>query len=132
MSANDHLIVEIVGSAAAVCSTASFLPQLIKLTRERSAEDVSLRMYLLTVAAFALWAAYGAMLGSWPLVVSNLVSLGLSGAILALKLAYRRSAARASAAAPPPGRPPPPAAERPAAAVPPPAPVHAAPRPAPR
>jgi MtN3 and saliva related transmembrane protein len=82
------VIVQIVGVLAALCSTGSFVPQLLKLLREPAgeAEAVSLGMYLLTVAAFSLWCAYGLMLGSWPLVVSNAVSLGLASAILALKL----------------------------------------------
>jgi MtN3 and saliva related transmembrane protein len=86
---SSQIMVEIVGVGAAVCSTTSFAPQLLKLVRERTAEAVSARMFVLTVAAFSLWSAYGLMLGSWPLVVSNLVSLALSAAILWLKLRYR-------------------------------------------
>jgi MtN3 and saliva related transmembrane protein len=84
-----QIILEGVGAGAAVCSTTSFLPQLVKLAREKTAEAVSARMFALTVAAFALWSVYGLMLRSWPLVISNLISLGLSGAILLLKLRYR-------------------------------------------
>jgi MtN3 and saliva related transmembrane protein len=61
----------------------------LKLWREKRSQSVSLQMYVLTVSAFALWSVYGVMLGSWPLVVSNLVSLALSSAILALDLRYR-------------------------------------------
>ena len=82
-------LVEAVGAGAAVASTSSFIPQLIKLLRERQAEAVSVRMYLLTVTAFALWLTYGLMLHSVPLAVSNAVSLALSAAILVLKLRYR-------------------------------------------
>ena len=55
-------------------------------------------MYVLTVSAFTLWSAYGFMLGSWPLVASNLISLMLSCAILVLKVRYRdREAGQAPA-----------------------------------
>jgi MtN3 and saliva related transmembrane protein len=84
-----QIIVESLGLVAALCSTSSFLPQLIKLIREKTAESISLRMYALTVSAFSLWSIYGLMLKSWPLVLSNLVSLALSAAILALQLRYR-------------------------------------------
>ena len=84
-----QIIVEIVGAGAAVCSTTSFVPQLVKLVRERTAEAVSAPMFVLTIAAFALWSGYGLMLKSWPLVASNLVSLALSAAILLVKLRYR-------------------------------------------
>ena len=81
-------LVNLVGATAALCSMSSFLPQVLKIVRERDAEQVSLRMYVVTVTGFSLWTAYGLMLASWPLVLSNLVSLGLSGTILLLTLRY--------------------------------------------
>ena len=66
----------------------SFIPQALKVIRERDASAVSLQMYIVTVIGFALWTAYGVMLKSWPLIASNLVSLGLSSLILALKIRY--------------------------------------------
>lgn len=96
MSDYGPVLVQVVGGAAAVCSTGSFIPQLLKLIREKAAEAVSLPMYVLTVAAFTLWIVYGVSLKSWPLVASNAISLGLSSAILALSWRYRdRSAPQA-------------------------------------
>lgn len=83
-------MIDAVGVAAALCSMSSFVPQVAKIWRERDASSVSLRMYVVTVAGFALWAGYGALLGSWPLVGSNLVSLSLSAAVLILKLRFDR------------------------------------------
>ena len=80
----------LVGTAAGLCSMSSFLPQLIKIVRERRAEGVSLRTYAITVTGFCLWIGYGWLLGSWPVAVSNAVSLLLSGAVLALKWRYGR------------------------------------------
>ena len=73
------------GTAAAVCSMASFTPQIAKIWREKDASSVSLRMWLLTVTGFVLWTVYGVMLGSWPVAVSNLVCLTLSAVVLGLK-----------------------------------------------
>jgi MtN3 and saliva related transmembrane protein len=81
---DSRTVVEVIGAGAAICSTTSFLPQLVKLFKQRSAEAVSIRMYILTVSAFALWTVYGFMLKSWPLMASNVISLGLSSAILVL------------------------------------------------
>jgi MtN3 and saliva related transmembrane protein len=81
----------LVGSAAALCSMASFLPQVVKIARERDASAVSLRMYAITVTGFSLWTLYGVLLASWPLIVSNLISLSLSGTVLALKWRYGKS-----------------------------------------
>ena len=64
---------------------ASFVPQLIKLLHAKNAEGVSLHAYCMMVAGFALWIAYGAMQGSWPIAASSAVNLILSAAILGLK-----------------------------------------------
>lgn len=78
-----------VGVAAAVCSMTSFVPQVVKIWREKDASSVSLRMFLITVTGFTLWTLYGVALKSWPLVGSNAVCTALSAAILVLKLRYR-------------------------------------------
>lgn len=67
---------------------ASFIPQAVKLAKVQDASSVSLKMYAVTVTGFALWTAYGVLLKSWPLVVSNLVSLSLAALILGLKIRY--------------------------------------------
>jgi MtN3 and saliva related transmembrane protein len=74
-----------IGAAAAICSMTSFVPQIVKILRERDASSVSLRMYWVTVTGFTLWTIYGLLTLSWPVAVSNLVCLLLSAAVLALK-----------------------------------------------
>jgi MtN3 and saliva related transmembrane protein len=82
--AND--LATVVGVVAAGCSMSSFVPQILKILRERDASAVSARMYLVTVAGFAAWIAYGLMIGSWPVAGSNAVNFGLASIILVLKL----------------------------------------------
>lgn len=81
---------DLVGTGAALCSMASFMPQIVKIVRERDASAVSLRMYAVTVTGFILWTAYGLMTGSWPVAASNIVCLGLSATILMLKWRFSR------------------------------------------
>ena len=85
-----HLATDIVGTAAALCSMTSFAPQIVKIWRDRDASDISLVMYLVTVTGFCLWSGYGVLIGSWPVTVSNLICLGMSGAVLALKWRFSR------------------------------------------
>lgn len=80
--------VNLVGTLAALCSMASFAPQILKLLAERDATSVSLRAYVVTVTGFGLWIVYGVMSGSWPVAASNSVCLAMSGVILALKLKF--------------------------------------------
>ncbi len=81
-------MINAIGVLAAACSMTSFVPQALKIWRERDASTVSLRMYVVTVGGFVLWTLYGLLLGSWPLVGSNLISLALSAAILVMKLRF--------------------------------------------
>ncbi len=84
------IVADVLGVGAAVCSMASFAPQLIKIWRERDASAVSVRMYMVTVAAFVLWTAYGVVIGRWPVVGSNAVCLLMSAAVLMLKFHFDR------------------------------------------
>jgi MtN3 and saliva related transmembrane protein len=84
----------ILATVAGILSTASFVPQVLKAWKERDTAAISKRMYMVTVTAFILWSAYGFMIGSWPLIVFNLLSLCLSGSILFLKIRNDRREAR--------------------------------------
>ena len=92
-----HILIQVVGVGAGLCSMASFVPQLLKMLREKHADGVSLRTYLVMVAGFVLWVAYGVGLGSWPIAASNAVNLVLSATILVLKFRFER---RANASSP--------------------------------
>lgn len=81
-----HWIVNAFGIGAALCSMASFLPQIAKLVREKDAEGVSLRMWIVTVTGFALWITYGFMAGAWPVAISNVINFALAATILFLAL----------------------------------------------
>jgi MtN3 and saliva related transmembrane protein len=84
------LIANSVGTVAALCSMTSFAPQIVKIWRDRDAAEVSLAMYLVTVTGFCLWSAYGLLMGSWPVTVSNLICLAMAAAVLALKWRFSR------------------------------------------
>jgi MtN3 and saliva related transmembrane protein len=82
------LITTLIGLMAAICTTGSFLPQVVRAWRTRSTRDVSAWMFILLVTGNSLWLVYGALIGDLPLVIANLVTLALVGIILALKLRY--------------------------------------------
>jgi MtN3 and saliva related transmembrane protein len=82
------LLTTLIGLGAATLTTASFLPQVIKAWRSRSTHDISLGMFTLMATGNSLWLFYGVLISDLPLVAANLITLGLSGTILALKLRY--------------------------------------------
>lgn len=77
-----------IGFMAAILTTISFLPQVLKVWQTRSARDVSLGMYLLFTVGVLLWLIYGLLLQSWPIILSNLITLLLAGLVLAMKLRF--------------------------------------------
>lgn len=85
---------DLVGSAAAFLTTASFLPQAWLSFRTRDVSGVSLGMYSVFTTGVALWLAYGWLLGSWPMVIANTITLVLAVAIVAMKLVYGRKPGR--------------------------------------
>jgi MtN3 and saliva related transmembrane protein len=80
--------VEWTGFAGAFCTTAAFVPQLIRVLRLKSARDISLPTFLLFSVGVFLWLLYGIYTGSKPVIASNAVTLGLSLSILYFKLKF--------------------------------------------
>ncbi|MBV8437080.1 MAG: SemiSWEET family sugar transporter [Silvibacterium sp.] len=87
----------LVGYIAAICTTISFLPQLIRVYRLKSAHEISLTMFLVYSLGVSLWLLYGIFIGSLPVIVANALSVVLSLAILVLKIHYDRRRRAASA-----------------------------------
>jgi len=79
---------DIVGSLAALLTTASFAPQAWLTFRTRNVSGISLGMYSVFTLGVALWLVYGWMVGAWPIVVANAITLLLALSILGMKLAY--------------------------------------------
>jgi len=79
---------ELVGYMAGLLATVAFLPQALKTIKNKSTKDISLGMYVLFCSGVTLWLIYGALISSVPIVISNLVTLLLSGSILVLKIRH--------------------------------------------
>ncbi len=81
--------IDLLGFAAGTLTTCACWPQLQKTWRSKSAGDVSLGMLAIFSTGVCLWFLYGLVLQSWPIIVTNFITLLLTGAILVLKLRYR-------------------------------------------
>lgn len=92
--------IETIGLIAGALTTLAYVPQVVKVWRSRSARDISLGMFLLMNVGIALWLVYGLLIGSPGLIAANLVTLGLTGAVLVAKLKFDRPVNRPAAQAP--------------------------------
>ena len=80
--------IEYIGSLAAACTTLCWLPQAVKIIRERQTLGISLITQAVFTVGLALWLIYGLLLMNWPLIISNAVTLVFSVVILILKVRY--------------------------------------------
>ncbi len=65
--------------------------------RERGAPGVSAGMYCIFIIGVALWFAYGMLLGAWPVIIANGVTLALASSVLAMKVYFDKDALRSMA-----------------------------------
>ncbi len=83
-------MIEYLGFFAGFITTISFVPQVLRVYKNRSGRDVSLYMLLLLSTGTFLWLVYGLMLGSAPIVAANAVTFALVVLIYILKIYYAR------------------------------------------
>ena len=79
-----------VGSIAGTLTTLSFLPQVVRVYTLRSARDLSYGYLGMFATGVALWFIYGLLIRSVPVIVTNLITLALVCAIVAMKRAFER------------------------------------------
>jgi len=84
----DPQLIDVIGTAGAALTTLCWLPQALKVIRERDARALSLPATLAFTLGIVLWLVYGVAIGDWPLIGSNALTLAPLGVILAMKLRY--------------------------------------------
>jgi MtN3 and saliva related transmembrane protein len=80
--------VDLVGLTGATLTTLCWLPQALKVIREKETRALSLPATASFTCGVGFWLIYGLALGDWPLIGSNAVTLALMVVILAMKLRY--------------------------------------------
>ena len=80
--------IDVIGYCAATMATISFLPQLIRVVKLRTARDISLGMFLIFSIGIALWLIYGLLQHDIPLIAANGITLVLALTILGFKIRH--------------------------------------------
>ncbi len=81
-------VIDLIGLGGATLTTLCWLPQAIKILRERDTRAISLPTTIAFTSGIVLWLIYGVALADWPLIGSNSITLALMSVILGLKLRY--------------------------------------------
>ncbi len=77
------------GLIAGALTTVAFIPQVVKIWKTRHTRDISLGMFAIFSAGVFLWLLYGIQIGATPVIVANIVTLGLALTILIFKIRYK-------------------------------------------
>ena len=80
------MIDTVVGTAAAICTTLSYFPQLKKSWETGETGDLSRKMLVLLAGGLGLWIIYGALKADLVIIAANTVSLAMLLCILWIKL----------------------------------------------
>lgn len=81
-------LIDIIGLTGAALTTLCWLPQVLKVIRDKDTRALSLSGTAAFTFGIGLWLIYGLAIGDWPLIGSNAVTLALMAPIIAMKLRY--------------------------------------------
>lgn len=79
----------VIGITAGVFTAVSMLPQLIKIIREKKAENISLGMLGILITGLALWVLYGIFKNDLPILCTNAFSLLVNILVLVFSIVYK-------------------------------------------
>ncbi len=80
----------LIGIVASVFTGISMLPQLIKVIKEKKADDISYTMLLVLLVGLAFWSVYGILKKDWILLTSNAFSFVVNLILLLLSIRYKK------------------------------------------
>jgi MtN3 and saliva related transmembrane protein len=79
-----------IGLAASIFTATSLLPQLIKMIKEKKANDISRLMLSILFIGLGLWVWYGVRKSDYIILVSNSFSLLINLSIVILSIRYKK------------------------------------------
>ena len=82
---------EVFGFIAGGISSALFIPQIIKIFKEKSAEEISLLTCIIGIISSVLWLYYGVVKDSISMMVTNSISITITFFLLILKWKFSKS-----------------------------------------
>lgn len=80
--------VDILGYSAGAITSLTFLPQVIKTWKVKSAKDISLLMFVIAAINEVMWIAYGVLLDNWVIILTNIIVLSMALTMIYFKLRF--------------------------------------------
>lgn len=83
--------IDTLGMTAGTISAITFLPQVIKTWKSKSAKDISVLMFSFATISVILWLIYGILINNWPVIYTNGCVLILSLIMVYFKLKFSKN-----------------------------------------
>ena len=81
---------QLIGIIAGICTGISLLPQLIKIIREKKADDISWVMLFILLVGLAGWVWYGILKEDYPIIITNSFSFLVNVAIIFFTVRFQK------------------------------------------
>lgn len=82
--------IQVAGHVGAFLSSITFIPQVYKVWKTKSVQDLSLAMMLIVASSTLIWLVYGIALMLWPVILANGFIFFLSLLLIYFKFAYSK------------------------------------------
>jgi MtN3 and saliva related transmembrane protein len=83
-----------VGIVAGILTSVSLLPQLVKIIREKEAENLSYGMLLVLLAGLGCWVYYGILREDLPIIITNSFSFLINMLVIIFTIKYKNNSAK--------------------------------------
>ncbi len=80
----------VLGIIAGVLTSVSMLPQLIKVLKEKNAENLSWIMLTILILGLGLWVWYGVLKDDIPIIISNSFAVAINLILFASYWIYKK------------------------------------------
>lgn len=82
--------IDLVGYLGSFLTSITFIPQVYKTWKTKSANDLSLSMMLIVVTSCIVWLVYAVALMLWPVIIANSIIGVLSLMLIYFKLTFKK------------------------------------------
>ncbi len=83
-------LAEIMGLIGAFLSSITFIPQVYKTWKIKSAGDLSMSMMLIVFTSTIIWLIYGFSLNLLPVIICNGIIMVLSALLIYFKISFKK------------------------------------------
>ena len=80
----------VLGLIAGGLTSVAMMPQLIKVLKEKNAEDISILMVLVLISGLSLWVWYGILQDELPIILSNGFSILVNLTLLTCCIIFKK------------------------------------------